>query len=32
MQKWGWTPTSAPVAHDRLNFVPQIVINAESEP
>ena len=20
-QRWGWTPTSAPVAHDRLHFV-----------
>ncbi len=23
MQRWGWTPTSAPVAHDRLRFVSQ---------
>ncbi len=21
MQRWGWTPASAPVAHDRLRFV-----------
>jgi hypothetical protein len=23
MQKWGWTPTSAPVVHDRLCLVSQ---------